>query len=115
MGALSDARLLSMIGAASDIVDMYCKDHFEPVGTNEVQTITLTGFAATDSFRLTFNSVESAIITRVTNATAAGVKAVLDALSTISPNTVTVTGTTDEGPFVVTFDNGSLAVTDVGA
>lgn len=82
---------------------------------NERQTVTLTDFAGTDSFRLTFGGQETSDIVRGTNCTAVAIKALLEALSSISPNTVTVTWTTDAATGYVDFDNGTLANTDVSA
>ena len=114
LGAVSDARLDAMIVAASNIIDRYTMDHFDSPGSvNEVQTVTLTDFSGTDSFTLTFGAATTASIVRGTNCTAAGVKAALEDISTIYPNHVSVTGTTDAGPFTVTFDDGTLAASNV--
>lgn len=75
------------------------------------QVITLTGFAGTDSFKLTYNAVETVAFVRQTNATAAAIQT---ALRTATGDTgLTVTGTTDEGPFTVVFTGGwdALAIT----
>lgn len=79
-----------------------------------VQIVSLSGYASTNSFKLTYNGIETATITRGTNATAAGVKAALEALAAIT--TVDVTGTTDAGPFTIKFRSpnanvGLLSVT----
>jgi hypothetical protein len=85
--------------------------------TDEVQVITLTGFTGTLSVKLTFAGAESAAIVRGTNATAAGVQAALEGLAGIDPGDISVTGTTDAGPFTVNFlDSGphNFGDSDVG-
>ena len=67
--------------------------------TNEVQTITEGGSGLT-SFTLTFDGQTTASIAAA--ATAAAVRAALEALSNIAPGDVTVTGS-DGGPYTVTF------------
>lgn len=71
----------------------------------KVQTITLTTPAAGNSFKLTYLTAEGATAFVVgTNCTAAEIQA---ALRTATGDTLlTVTGTTDTGPFTVTFTNG---------
>lgn len=81
---------------------------------DESQVVTLTGFAGTDSFKLTFGGQETVAFVRGTNATAADIEAGLEDLSTIGDGNVTVTGTTDSGPFTVTFA-GDLANANTGA
>lgn len=71
----------------------------------QVEVITLTGFSGTDSFKLTYNAVEGATTyTRGTNATAAALQTGLRTLT--GDSGLTVTGTTDAGPFTVTFSAG---------
>jgi hypothetical protein len=116
------ADTMAQVTAASTKAKAFtCKGPFAKLtytlgGTakDEKQTITLTSFGGTDSFKMTFGGQESAAIVRGTNAAASDVKTALEALSTITPNTVTVTGNTDAGPYEVTFDNGTLAGIDVG-
>ena len=43
-----------------------------------VQTVTLTGYSGTDSFKFTYNGVETAVVTRGTNYTLLGIKAALE-------------------------------------
>jgi hypothetical protein len=67
-----------------------------------VQTITLSGDTGTLTFKLTYNGVEGAtVFTRGTNQTAAAIQAALRTAT--GDASLTVTGTTDAGPFVVTF------------
>jgi len=67
----------------------------------EVEAVTLDAFSGVDSFKLTWNAVESAIITRGTNYTAAGIKAVIEGISGfVGP--VTVSSVSDDG-FLVTW------------
>ena len=82
-------------------------------GNNQsTQVITLGSFTGTDSFKIQVRyphpelaDEETAAIVRGTNAAAADVATALENLNGLSD--VTVTGTTDEGPFTITF------VTDV--
>lgn len=74
--------------------------------SNPTQVITLTSFTGTDSFTITFAGQTTAPIVRGTNAAAADVKTALAALSTLDAADITVTGTTDEGPYTVAFDEG---------
>lgn len=71
------------------------------VAAAEVQTITLTGFAGTDSFKLTAETNETIAFVRGTNATAAAIQTALRTAT--GDNGLTVSGATDAGPFVVTF------------
>lgn len=73
-----------------------------------VEVITLTGFAGTDSFTITFQEadgtkVTTAAIVRGTNAAASDVQTAIRAALT-GTDLTTVSGTTDEGPFTVTYD-----------
>lgn len=81
---------------------------------SESQVITLTGFASTDSFKLTFDGDETVAFVRGTNATAADIQAGLEDLDSVGTGNVTVTGTTDAGPFTVVFA-GDLANADVSS
>lgn len=81
-------------------------------GTNEVQTVTITGAPTGGTFRLTFAGQQTATIAY--NATAATVRAALEALSTIGVGSVTVTGGPGPAtPYVVTFVE-QLAAENVG-
>lgn len=67
-----------------------------------VQTITLTGDSGTRAFKLTYEGLEGATsYARGTNQTAAALQAALRTQT--GDASLTVTGTTDAGPFVVTF------------
>lgn len=71
----------------------------------EVEHVYLIGFSGTDSFKLTWDGIESAAIIRSgggANYTTAGIKAVLEATPGFI-GTVTVSGITDAG-FAVTWD-----------
>lgn len=77
--------------------------------TNEVQLATITGGPTGGTFTLSFEGSTTAAI--AFNATAATVRAALEALPAVSPGDVTVTGSAG-GPYTVTFLN-NLAGTDV--
>lgn len=68
-------------------------------GVNEVQTVSLTGTPTGGTFTLTYDSVESGNIAY--NATAAAVQTALEAISTINPGEINVTGSA--GAWVVEF------------
>lgn len=73
-----------------------------------VQVITMNTFDSVDSFKLTWNGAEGAtVFTRGTNATAAALQTALRAQT--GDTSLTVSGTTDAGPFTVTFTVPSLA------
>jgi hypothetical protein len=81
------------------------------VGTNEVQTVTITGTPAGGFFTLTFFDQTTANIAR--NATAGAVETALEALPNLEPADVTVTGGPGPGtPYVVTF-SGQWAAENV--
>lgn len=85
-------------------------------GTNEVQVVGLTGFSGTDSFHITTQApvtpaAESAVITRGTNFTAAGIKAAIEGIAGFT-GTVDVADVTDEG-FQVTF-TGTYGLLNIG-
>lgn len=94
-------------GAATDIISVPTTNlrgvKITPAsaGVAEVQTITLTGFDGTDSFKLTYNGAESSAFVRGTNAAASDLQTALRTLT--SDSGLTVTGTTDAGPYTVTF------------
>lgn len=70
------------------------------VGTNEVQTVTITGTPTGGTFTLTFQGATTSAIAY--NATAATVLAALTALANIAHGGVAVTGSAG-GPYTVTF------------
>lgn len=71
-------------------------------GTNEVQTLTITGTPTGGTFRLTFNGVETANIAY--NAAAAAVQSALEAISTVGAGNVTCGGGALPGtPVTITF------------
>lgn len=80
-------------------------------GTNEVQTITITGSPTGGTFTLTYAGQTTAGI--VWNATAGAVQSALEALSNLAPGDVVVTGGPGPAtPWVATF-GGALSATDV--
>ncbi len=73
-------------------------------GTNEAQTVTITGTPTGGTFTLTFRGATTSAIAY--NADAATVETALEALSTIGDGDVRVTGGPGPGtPYVVTFVN----------
>lgn len=80
-------------------------------GTNEIQTVTITGTPAGGTFTLTYSGQTTGSIAY--NATAATVRTALEALSNIDVGDVAVAGGPGPGtPYVVTFGE-SLAAEDV--
>lgn len=80
-------------------------------GTNEVQTVTITGTPTGGNFTLTFSGQTTANIAH--NATSGAVQTALEALSNIAPGDVVVTGGPGPGtPYVVTF-GGAYGKTNV--
>jgi hypothetical protein len=73
---------------------------FQSAGTNEVQTVTITGTPTGGTFTLTFAGQATAAIAH--NATAAAVRTALENLSNIAAGDVTVAGSAG-GPYTVTF------------
>jgi hypothetical protein len=78
-------------------------------GTNEVQTVTVTGAPTGGTFTLTYSGQTTGPIAY--NATAAAVQTALTGLSNVGTGNVAVTGASG-GPYTVTFQ-GTLADTDV--
>lgn len=74
---------------------------------NEVQSVTLTGVPTGGTFTLTFDGETTAAIAY--NAAASAVQTALEALSSINPGDVTVTGDAG-GPWTVTFGGQYLGV-----
>jgi hypothetical protein len=107
----ASADLLGLI--ANNYVEVYhpVSDPSDTIdGTNEVQTISLSGWGSGDSFRLRFNgSSSSSSITYPTSASA--IQTRLVGLSTIDTGDVSVTGS-GSGPYTVTF-GGQYLNTDV--
>lgn len=77
-------------------------------GTNEVQTVAITGSPTGGTFTLNFNGYVTTAIAY--NATAAAVQSALEALANLAPGDVTVTGTAPT--FTVTF-GGAYAAQNV--
>jgi hypothetical protein len=103
MGSFASRRLAHST-AAGLVSNAAATERFGNVksATGEVQVVTLTGFSGTDSFTLKLTGAnETVAFVRGTNATAAAVQAALRTLT--GDSTLTVTGTTDEGPFTVTW------------
>jgi hypothetical protein len=80
-----------------------------PDGTNEVQSVTLTGTPAGGTFTLTFDGLTTAPI--AFNATAAAVQAALLALASLATGDVVVTGSAG-GPYTLSF-GGDFSEEDV--
>jgi hypothetical protein len=81
-------------------------------GTNEVQTVTITGTPTGGTFTLTFSGQQTAAIAY--NANAAAVQTALENLSNLVPGDVTVGGGPGPGtPYTVTFTGASYGSTDV--
>ncbi len=90
--------------ATSAVFDATTLDAGGSGGTNEVQTVTITGTPAGGDFTLTFQGQTTAAIAY--NAIASVVEDRLEALSTIGQGNVRVTGGPGPGtPYVVTFIN----------
>lgn len=80
-------------------------------GTNEVQTVTVTGSPTGGTYTLTYSGQTTSGI--AFNATASAVQSALEALSNLAPGDVTCAGGPHPGtPITVTF-GGALAGTDV--
>ena len=79
---------------------------------NEVQMGVLTGFDATDSFRLRYNGNLSAVITRGTNFNAAGIQAAIVGIAGWPAGGTAATSAVTDTGFTVTF-GGTVAGTDV--
>lgn len=79
------------------------------VGTNEVATLTITGTPTGGTFTVTVAGRTTAGVAY--NASAATLRAAIEALSNVSPGDVTVTGSAG-GPYTITF-GGQLAETDL--
>lgn len=82
---------------------------FTGSGTNEVQTVTISGTPTGGTFTLTFGGQETAGIAH--NAAASAVQSALELLSTVGAGNVTVSGSAG-GPYTVTFA-GDLAGANV--
>lgn len=77
--------------------------------TAEVEAVTLESFGGVDTFKLTWNAVESTTtVTRGTNNTAAGIKAVIEGIAGFTAD-VTVSNVTDGGFLVTWNDPGTVA------
>lgn len=96
---LQPGTVLAKITAGSDAGKV---GPFQASGTNEAQTVTITGTPTGGTFTLEYDGETTAAIAY--NATAAAVKAALDALPNIIVGDVVVTGGPGPGtPYVVTF------------
>jgi hypothetical protein len=91
--------------------EAYVDGEIQGAGTNEVQSVTITGGPSGGSFTLTFAGQTTAAIAH--NASAATVKARLEALSNIGEGDVKVTGSAG-GPYTVTF-KGDLSDANVAS
>jgi hypothetical protein len=91
--------------------EAYVDGEIQGAGTNEIQSVTITGSPTGGSFTLTYAGQTTAAIAH--NAAAATVKARLEALSNIGEGDVKVTGSAG-GPYSVTF-KGDLSDANVAA
>lgn len=107
-GVLADALKSSPPRLASK-VNLTWKVNFNGPGTNEVQTVTITGEPTGGTFTLTYSGQTTSALAY--NATAAQVATALKALSNIGDTDVQVTGA-NGGPYTVTFI-GALGETNV--
>src|SRR5690606_30419747 len=82
---------------------------FTGSGTNEVQTVTISGTPTGGTFTLEYGGEDTDGIAH--NAAASAVQSALESLSTVGAGNVTVTGSAG-GPYSVTF-TGALAGTNV--
>jgi hypothetical protein len=109
-----DAKHDAVLSAAEQAVINFTQRDFTKTlvgGTNEVQTVTLTGSPTGGHFTLTFNGQTTSNIQH--DAAATLVQARLESLSTIPAGSVTVTGN-NGGPYTVTF-TGELGSQNVVA
>lgn len=106
----------SQLGPTGSSITQESEFHTEASGRFDVRhdrvLITLSSFAGTDSFTITFQEadgtyVTTAAIVRGTNAAASDVQTAIRAALTGTDLTV-VTGTTDEGPFTITFNGAEF-------
>ena len=84
-------------------------DNYQVDGTNEIQTVTITGSPTGGTFTLTFMGATTSAIAY--NAASSAVQTALQALATIGSGNATVTGSAG-GPYTVTF-TGALAEQNV--
>ncbi len=92
---------------------------FTGVGVNEIQTLSLTGGAAADTFKLTFNGHESSAavtipVTDYHDVTAAQIKACLLTISDWATNTADIQVLKSTDDYIITFIN-ELGGQDIGA
>lgn len=78
-------------------------------GTNEVQTVTLSGTISGDTFDITYDSQTTSML--AIDASATTVQTALEALSNLAPDDVIVTGD-DGGPYTLSY-GGTLVNTDL--
>lgn len=99
--------------STSEVFDASSLEASGAGGTNEVQTVTITGTPTGGTFTLTFRGATTTGIAY--NADAAAVETALEALTTIGDGDVRVTGGPGPGtPYIVTFVN-DLGHTDIAA
>lgn len=92
-----------------------------PAGTpykiNEVQTVSLSGLTSGNTWKLSYTDQAKALTTTAAiadTANAAAVQSALEGLAAIGVGNVTVSGAGTTGdPFVVTFNGGALAATNL--
>jgi hypothetical protein len=86
------------------LVDTYIGTNIVADGSNEAQSVTITGAPTGGTFTLTWSGQTTAAIAY--NASASVVESRLEALSNTNPGDVTVTGPAG-GPWIVTFQTGT--------
>lgn len=105
----SDAMIAAWF-SARDVTPVWHLDGF--AGSNETQTVTITGTPTGGTFTLTYNGDTTAAIAY--NATAADVESALSALDTLDDIDITVTGGPGPGTaYVVAFDGSDSAGVNV--
>lgn len=95
---IADSQIESWFGTRS-VTPVWHLDG--PTGTDEIQTVTITGSPTGGTFTLTYAGQTTAGIAY--NASASTVQSALEALSNIVPGDITVTGSAG-GPYTVLFD-----------
>lgn len=102
------AVLAAPVGATSTEITATELYGVQIVDLSGVDTV---GYGAGDSFKLTYDGQETTAFVNATNATATDLQNGLIALSNIDPAGVTVTGTTNTGPFTVKFFDPNTDIT----
>ncbi len=119
MPGVSESNLKPVAYAQYNNTDLAASRALTDTGTNEVQTLTLTGGLATQTFKLTYNGHESSAAVTIptggyANVTAAQIKACLILISdwTTKADDIYVVKSTND--YIITF-SGSLGYQDITA